>query len=152
MTKGWGRAGAGLALVVAVVAGTVGCDGGDTVQDKPPASAVPKKASESVAQLWQEAWGDEVGSPCEEMAEEAAAKEAGCQNVIRDLVTDVRKVRKAMDADPAGADFYTEAYVIMDRIDALAGDMSDARLLRTRNLIRVAGVELNSWITSHPAR
>jgi hypothetical protein len=152
MTKGWGRAGAGLVLVVAVAAGTTGCGdhGTGKPQDKPSASAAPK-ATKSVAQLWQAAWGYQVANPCQEKTEKAA-EEAGCQNVTWDLVTDVRKVRKAMNADPAGSGFYTEAYVIMDRIDTLAGDMSDARLLRMRNMIRSEGVELNSWITSHPSQ
>ncbi|MFJ4966031.1 hypothetical protein ACIP6P_26900 [Streptomyces sp. NPDC088729] len=154
MTKGWGRTGAGLLLVAVVMAGTAGCgDGGSgTAQDKPSASAAPKKAAKSVAQQWEDAWGYQVANPCQEKSE-AAAEEAGCQNVAWDLVTDVRKVRKAMNADrAAGTGFYTEAYVIMDRIDTLAGDMSDARLLQMRNMIRVAGVELNSWIVSHPSR
>ncbi|WP_435058373.1 hypothetical protein [Streptomyces sp. bgisy060] len=155
MTKGWGRAGAGLALVAAVAAGTSGCGGGGggagKAQDKPSASAAPTKAPQSVAQLWQDAWAYQVANPCQEETEQAA-EDAGCQNVTWDLVTDVRKVRKAMNADPAGAGFYTEAYVIMDRIDALAGDMSDARLLRMRKMIRAEGVELNSWIISHPSQ
>ncbi|MBT2511953.1 hypothetical protein J7I98_40690 [Streptomyces sp. ISL-98] len=154
MTKGWGRAGAGLLLAVAVAAGTTGCgdDGTGKPQNKPSASAAPKKAPKSVARLWQDAWGYQVANPCQEKTEKAA-EEAGCQNVTWDLVTDVRKVRKAMNADrAAGSGFYTEAYVIMDRINTLAGDMSDARLLRMRNMIRAEGVELNSWITSHPSQ
>ncbi|MDJ0466145.1 hypothetical protein [Streptomyces sp. H27-C3] len=153
MTKGWGRTGAGLLLAAVVVAGSAGCgdDGPGAAQDKPSASAAPKKAAKSVAQQWEEAWGYQVANPCQEKTE-AAAEEAGCQNVTWDLVTDVRKVRKAMNADPAGAGFYSEAYVIMDRIDTLAGDMSDARLLQMRDMIRAEGVELNSWITSHPSQ
>ncbi|MGW4231934.1 hypothetical protein ACWEF9_22005 [Streptomyces sp. NPDC004980] len=153
MTMGWGRTGAGLLLAAAVMAGTTGCgdDGAGTAQDRPPASAAPKKAAKSVAHQWEEAWGYQVATPCQEKTE-AAAEEAGCQNVTWDLVTDVRKIRKAMNADPAGAEFYTEAYVIMDRIDTLAGDMSDARLLEMRDMIRAEGVELNRWITSHPSQ
>lgn len=140
-------------LAAAVVAGAAGCgdDEAGKPQDKLSASAAPKKSTKSVAQLWQDAWGYQVANPCQEK-KEAAAEEAGCQNVTWDLVTDVRKVRKAMNADPAGAGFYSEAYVIMDRIDTLAGDMSDARLLQMRNMIRAEGVELNRWITSHPSQ
>ncbi|PZT71467.1 hypothetical protein DNK55_32665 [Streptomyces sp. AC1-42T] len=135
------------------MAGTAGCgdDGSDAAQDKPSASAAPTKATKSVAQQWKEAWGYQVANPCQEKTE-TAAEEAGCQNVTWDLVTDVRKIRKAMNADPAGAGFYSEAYVIMDRIDTLAGDMSDARLLEMRNMIRAEGVELNRWIISHPSQ
>ncbi|MFJ1837804.1 hypothetical protein ACIOJ9_28540 [Streptomyces sp. NPDC088175] len=153
MTKGWGRTGAGLLLAAVVMAGTAGCgdDGPGTAKDKPSASAVPKKAAKSVAQQWEDAWGYQVANPCQEKTE-AAAEEAGCQNVTWDLVTDVRTIRKAMNADPAGAGFYSEAYVIMDRIDTLAGDMSDARLLQMRDMIRAEGVDLNRWITSHPSQ
>ncbi|MGC4987313.1 hypothetical protein ACLQ18_43205 [Streptomyces sp. DT193] len=153
MTKGWGRAEAGLVLVVALAAGATGCDdeGTGKSQDKPSASATQKKAAKSVVQLWQLAWGYQVANPCFEMEE--AVEGADCQNVTRDLVTDVRKVRKAMNADrAAGSGFYTEAYVIMDQIDTLAGDMSNGRLMHVRNIIQAEAADLNSWITSHSSQ
>jgi hypothetical protein len=136
------------------VLGAAGCGTGgeDSAAKKPSASATGSAAPKSVARLWDEAWSYQVANPCRE-TQDAAAKEAGCQNVVWDLVTDVRKVRKAMNADSAaGSGFYTDAYIIMDRIDTLAGDMSDDQLLRMRTLIRAQGVDLNRWIVTHPSQ
>jgi ABC-type glycerol-3-phosphate transport system substrate-binding protein len=153
MTLGWGRAGASIALVAAVAAGTAGCGGDDTAKaQKPSASATAKTTQKSVAQLWRDAWAYQVANPCEATTDKTA-EEAGCQNVTWDLVTDVRKVRTAMNADTAaGTGFYSAAYVMMDRIDTLAGDMSDDRLLQMRDQIRAQGVDLNTWITAHPSQ
>ncbi|MEU9699485.1 hypothetical protein [Streptomyces sp. NPDC047981] len=81
----------------------------------------------------------------------------GCAIRLQDYVDDVRKIRKAMNNDPAAPKgFYTDAYVIIDRIEAYAatpaGEDDTAGWLAARPLIWMEGSDLDVWITAHPAQ
>ncbi|KOU33762.1 hypothetical protein [Streptomyces sp. WM6378] len=78
---------------------------------------------------------------------------ASCQNVTWDLVTSVRKVRKAMNADRNGRHrLLRRGLRHHGPHRTLAEDMSDARLLRMPGMVRAKGVTLNSWITPYPSQ
>ncbi|MEW1701018.1 hypothetical protein ACIQCR_16740 [Streptomyces sp. NPDC093249] len=81
----------------------------------------------------------------------------GCSVRLQDYVEDVRKIRKAMNSDPAAPKgFYTEAYVIIDRIETYAatptGEGDSAGWITARPLIWMEGQALDEWIAAHPTQ
>lgn len=79
----------------------------------------------------------------------------GCAIRIQDYVADVRKIRKAMNTDPAAPKgFYTSAYVIIDQLEkyasAPAGEDDTEGWLAARPLIYMEGHALGEWIAAHP--
>ncbi|MFF0481887.1 hypothetical protein [Streptomyces sp. NPDC004435] len=130
-----------------------------TSGDKPAATQPAAKApAKPVTAQWRETmdwWathdiGCLNGSSVDENGE-------GCAIRLQDYVDDVRKIRKAMNNDPAAPKgFYTEAYVIIDRIETYAATAADeddtAGWLAARPLIWMEGGDLDEWITAHPAQ
>ncbi|MGW0757127.1 hypothetical protein ACWD1Y_11665 [Streptomyces sp. NPDC002814] len=155
MTKGWGR-GAAVLLAAVTVLGTAGCGGDAGAETKPTASATAKKPVKPVKAQWDETmewWathdiGCVNGSAVEDDRE-------GCAIRVQDYVDDVRKIRKAMNADPdAPKGFYSEAYVIINRLEKYAGtptgEGDTQGWLDARPLIWMEGQALDEWIEAHP--
>ncbi|WP_435057584.1 hypothetical protein [Streptomyces sp. bgisy060] len=158
MIKRWGKTCVGVLLAASAVVIT-GCSGAaDAAPDKtvsrvPAASTPPAK---SVTAQWRETmqwWathdiGCLNGNDVDERAD-------GCSVRLQDYVEDVRTIRKAMNTDPAAPKgFYSEAYVIIDRIETYAatpaGEDDTAGWLAARPLIWMEGRDLDEWITAHP--
>ncbi|MFD4795033.1 hypothetical protein [Streptomyces anulatus] len=142
-------------LAASVVAGVSGCGGQAEAEPKPVAS-VAKKPPKAVSAQWDETmewWASHdigclTGTDVEEDPE-------GCTIRIQNFVDDVQKIRKAMNTDPAAPKgFYTEAYVIIDRLETYAatpaGEDDTAGWLAARPLIWMEGHDLGEWIAEHP--
>ncbi|MFJ5143008.1 hypothetical protein [Streptomyces sp. NPDC088707] len=154
MIKGWGRITVAL-LAVVTVTGAAGCSG--EAAPKPAAStAAPTKAGKPVKAQWDESmeWWATHDLGCVDGSAVGGNPE-GCAVRVQDYVEDVRKIRKAMNADTAApAGFYSEAYVIIDRLEKFAGTPtgeSDTQgWLDARPLIWMQGQALGKWIEAHP--
>lgn len=157
MIKGWGIGAASALLVAAVAAGTAGCSSQADSEAKPSASASPaKKASKPVKAQWDETmeWWETHDIRCINGAGVEEDPE-GCAIRVQDFVDDVRKIRKTMNGDPAAPKgFYSEAYVIIDRLETFAGTPAGENdtqgWLNARPLIWMQGLTLGKWIAAHP--
>ncbi|MEW1677972.1 hypothetical protein AB0O47_32765 [Streptomyces noursei] len=158
MTKGWGRGVTGVLLAAITVATAAGCGGTADAEAKPPAAAPKKATAKPVKAQWDDtmAWWAAHDIGCLS-GSSVADDEEGCAIRVQDYVDDVRKIRKAMNADPdAPKGFYGDAYVIIDRLEKYAGTPageSDTQgWLDARPLIWMEGQALNQWIEAHPLR
>ncbi|MFB6529892.1 hypothetical protein [Streptomyces sp. NPDC056399] len=161
MIKGWGKTLASVLLAASAVTTATACSGAaDAPSDGKPAATrtTTKAAAKPVTAQWRETmdwWvthdiGCLNGSSVDENPE-------GCAIRLQDYVDDVRKIRKAMNTDPAAPKgFYTEAYVIIDRIETYAatpvGEDDTAGWLAARPLIWMEGADLDEWIAAHPTQ
>ncbi|MET9528213.1 hypothetical protein [Streptomyces coeruleorubidus] len=155
MTKGWGR-GAAVLVAAITVLGVTGCGGDAGAETKPTASATAKKPAKSVKAQWDEAmeWWASHDIGCVDGSAVEDDRE-GCAVRVQDYVEDVRKIRKAMNTDPeAPKGFYSEAYVIIDRLEKFAGtpagEDDTQGWLDARPLIWMQGQALGEWIETHP--
>ncbi|MFI2117893.1 hypothetical protein ACH489_25840 [Streptomyces rubiginosohelvolus] len=155
MTMGWGRGAGAVLLAAAVVAGASACGGPAEAEPKPAASAA-KKPVKAVTTQWDEMmewWAShDIGCIAGNDAEDDPE---GCAIRIQDYVADVRKIRKAMNTDPAAPKgFYTSAYVIIDQLETYAstpaGEDDTEGWLAARPLIWMEGHALGEWIAAHP--
>ncbi|WP_030372438.1 hypothetical protein [Streptomyces rimosus] len=151
MIKGWGRGVAG-ALLVAV--SVTGCGG--AADAKPNKAPAPQKAVKPVKTQWDDTmeWWASHDIGCLN-GSRVEADEEGCAIRVQDYVGDVRKIRKAMNTDAAAPKgFYTDAYVIIDRLEKYAGTAlgkDDTQgWLDARPLIWMEGQALTKWIEAHP--
>ncbi|WP_433860194.1 hypothetical protein [Streptomyces kronopolitis] len=158
MTKGWGTGVASALLVGAAAVSVTGCGGqADAETTQPAASASPaKKAAKPVKAQWDEtmAWWETHDIGCLGGAD-VEGNPDGCAVRVQDFVDDVRKIRKAMNRDAAAPKgFYTDAYVIVDKLETYAGTPSGEDdtegWLAARPLIWMQGQALDKWITAHP--
>ncbi|MFG2508584.1 hypothetical protein ACGFOW_24095 [Streptomyces rubiginosohelvolus] len=142
-------------LAAAVVAGASACGGAAEAEPKPAASAA-KKPVKSVAAQWDEMMGwwasHDIGCVAGDDGEDNPEH---CAIRIQDYVGDVRKIRKAMNSDPAAPKgFYTSAYVIIDQLETYAstpaGPDDTEGWLAARPLIYMEGHALGEWIAAHP--
>ncbi|MFF0754354.1 hypothetical protein [Streptomyces sp. NPDC004267] len=156
MIKGWGRCTVAL-LAAVTMAGAAGCSGKAEAGAKPAAStAAAKKPGKPVKVQWDESmeWWTAHDLGCVDGSAVGENPE-GCAVRVQDYVDDVRKIRKAMNGDAAApAGFYSEAYVIIDRLEKYAGTPageSDTQgWLAARPLIWMQGQALGKWIEAHP--
>ncbi|PRH81073.1 hypothetical protein C6N75_00575 [Streptomyces solincola] len=156
MTKGWGKVAAVL-LAAVTMAGTAACGGDAGAESKPKATAsAAKKPAEPVKAQWDKAmeWWATHDIGCVNGSAVDADRE-GCAVRVQDYVDDVRKIRKAMNADPAAPKgFYSDAYAIIDRLESYAstpsGEGDTEGWLDARPLIWAQGEALDEWIAAHP--
>lgn len=139
MTMGWGRA-AGVLLAASVVLATAGCGGsadadGKASPSKSPAPSVVKAREAYEDDLDSLTWG---GCPDD------------CSKDLNEVVANARTLRKAMNADSAGPEFWSPAYKLIDQIEeGRAKVEGDAEW--NRALILKPAHELKDWLTSHPS-
>ncbi|MFD9248432.1 hypothetical protein [Streptomyces bottropensis] len=157
MTMGWGR-GAAVLLAAVTVLGVAGCGGDADAESKQPTASVTaaKKPVKSVKAQWDETmeWWASHDIGCVDGSAVEADRE-GCAVRVQDYVDDVRKIRKAMNGDTAAPKgFYSEAYVIIDRLEKYAGtpagEDDTQGWLDARPLIWMQGQALSEWIEAHP--
>ncbi|MGA5411610.1 hypothetical protein ACPCSC_30685 [Streptomyces lavendulocolor] len=156
MAKGWGR-GAAVLVAAVTVLGTAGCGGGAGAATKPTAGvAAAKKPAKPVKAQWDETmqWWATHDIGCVN-GSSVEANPDGCAVRVQDYVDDVRKIRKAMNADPdAPKGFYSDAYVIINRLEKYAGtpagEDDTQGWLDARPLIWMEGQALGEWIDTHP--
>ncbi|MFC8538026.1 hypothetical protein ACFUJY_29500 [Streptomyces sp. NPDC057249] len=158
MIKGWGIGAASALLMAAVATGTAGCSAQADADAKPAPNASPteKTPAVPVKAQWDEtmAWWQTHDIRCLNGAD-VEENPDGCAIRLQDFVDDVRKIRKAMNADPdAPKGFYSEAYVIIDRVETYAGvpvgESDTDGWLEARPLIWMEGRALTDWIKAHP--
>jgi hypothetical protein len=144
------------ALVLAVTVGAVsGCSSsGDEGDARPTVTAAAKADTADLAEAttaFQDAVVDwDVSGGCESM-------EAGtCFAGMEALMEPARTLRKAMNAEKSvGADFWTEAYVLIDHMEkgvAVGVDQGGGGGNVTSNRPDVFGSahELSRWLDAHP--
>ncbi|MCG8971796.1 hypothetical protein [Streptomyces sp. CL12-4] len=150
----WGKTVA--ALVLAVTVGAVsGCGSSGEDSDKKPAvTAAAKADTVSLAEAttaFQDAVVDfDVSGGCESM------EPGTCFAGMETLIEPARTLRKAMNAEKSvGPDFWTEAYVLIDRMEkgvAVGVDQGGGLGNVTSNRPEVFGSahELSRWLDAHP--
>ncbi|MEU7228877.1 hypothetical protein [Streptomyces chrestomyceticus] len=156
MTKGWGRGIAGSLLVTGAVAVLAGCGGAADAEAKPKKAPAVTKTAKPVKAQWDDTmeWWASHDIGCLN-GSRVEADEEGCAIRVQDYVADVRKIRKAMNSDAAAPKgFYTDAYVIIDRLEKYAGvpaGKGDTQgWLDARPLIWMEGQALTRWVQAHP--
>ncbi|GGP78461.1 hypothetical protein GCM10010278_66120 [Streptomyces melanogenes] len=129
-------------LAVAAVAMAAGC-GGDTEKAKPP-TASSRETVPAVADAAR-AYRDDLN------ALSWSGCPADCDKDLTEIVANARVLRQAMNADAAGAGFWSPAYRLIDQIEEgrakASGDVT-----WNRPLILGPAHKLNEWLTTHPSQ
>lgn len=146
----WGKTFGGLVLAVTVTAVSgCGSDGGSTAE-KPAAPSTPAAGSvkDAAAALKAAvAEFDTVG--CPEMAPDT------CWDQMQAVMEPARELRKAANADKAGPAFWSEAYVLIDKMEkgiATGKDLGASHPDTNRPDVLGSAHELSRWLDAHPTQ
>jgi hypothetical protein len=155
MIKGWGAA-ASITFAVAAAVGVAGC-GGNAEADakKPPAKAKTPSLTDATTTFQAAVTKFDTDGGCPE-------KESGtCWEQMQALMKPARDLRKAMNAEKSvGADFFTEAYVLIDSMEegiavgedqgVPVADEEMAALMSNRDDVLGSAHDLSDWLDAHP--
>lgn len=73
-----------------------------------------------------------------------------CSPHLKELVSAADQLRTSMHADPAGGAFFSEAYVIIDRMDKLRDEYEPLDEGSLRDEVLGLANQLSRWIETHP--
>ncbi|MEU2950926.1 hypothetical protein ACIOUE_07085 [Streptomyces xanthochromogenes] len=130
-------------LAVVALVGVAGCDGekaeAEPAKATAPTPQVPTVAAAKAA--FDEYFNSFTIRGCPE----------DCTADLQKIISLTHDLRKAMNADKAGATFWSGAYVHMNAIDRGATTAGQA-LDQFRPLILGPAHDLQRWMTAHPAQ
>ncbi len=150
----WGKTAVGVVLAVSVAAMS-GCGGDAETDAKPEKTAAAPSFSKAAA-----AFQDQVASEsCESIAPNS------CWDGMQALMRSARTLRKAMNANKTvGADFWTEAYKLIDTMEAGIAEGADlggaqdgesiehATARSNRDEVFGGAQHLSVWLDKHPIK
>lgn len=90
----------------------------------------------------------DVWAKAEPVFQEPCVVGDDCSPHLTEIVNAAEDVRKAMNADPAGAAFFSEAYTMIDRLVELRDNYHPLDDVRDE-LLPLAD-KLAAWINTHP--
>lgn len=137
---GWGRTAAGGLLTVVMMTTVSGC-GGDA-EAGPPTAKAPELGPATTA------FKDAVTKF--DLTDGCPKEPGACWDKMLGLMEPARELRKAMNADSAGPEFWSDAYGLVDKMEAGVAVGED----RVTNRPGVLGSahELSRWLDAHPVK